>query len=147
MAVNRRSLLGLGLALLALLGGCPSIEIPGVNAIRVTITNDTFFDVDPRIRFDDDPGLLAGLFPAETLSAGVLSPGESASFTFACDELGTIFSDNAEQAGSFGSVRAGDSHVLERDDEFECGDSIRFRFVGNGGSFDVVATVNGSVVN
>jgi hypothetical protein len=132
-----------------LVGGCPDAArlIPGLNTIEVEIVNDTGFPVAPNIRFDDDSGFLARLAPAERLSTGLIEPGEVAVFTFDCDELGLVFSDDAEQLLSYWDVFvADDSGILERDEEYDCGDLIRFRFVGEAEDFGVITSVNGRIV-
>lgn len=139
-----------GAALLSAGGGCPNLTVVVglLDTITVELVNDTDFSVDPNIRFDDDPGLLAGLFPSEKLSTGLLAPGETATFSFDCDKLGTIFSDDPEQVIPLLDDVTGDSSSrLERGEEFECGDVIQFRFVGNGDDFGVVTSVNGRVVD
>jgi hypothetical protein len=130
-------------------GGCPdlNIVIPGFTGVTVELINDTQFDVAPNIRFDDDSGFLAGLFPAEDLSTGLLAPGETLEFTFDCEELGLVFSDNAEQVLLLETFEASDTDILARDDDYECGDIIRFIFIGDGDDFGVVVSVNGFVVD
>jgi hypothetical protein len=128
-----------------LLGGC--LDIALVNTIQLELVNDTSFPVDANIRFDDDSNWLAGLFPAEDLNAGRIESGETVTFNFDCDELGVVFSDEAEQLGLFFTYVADSTSVLSRDDEYECGDVVRFRFVGNGDDFGVIVSVNGRVVD
>jgi len=131
-------------------GGCPAGDflLAGLSDIEVQIINDTDFPIDPNIRFDDDSGLLAGLFPAERLSAGLLAPGESVSVLFDCDELGLIFSDEAEQDVPLLGVFALEAtRILERDDDYDCGELIRFHFIGNAFDFDVIVSVDGRVVD
>lgn len=135
---------------LVLAGGCPdaNILLTALNTVEVRLINDTSFPVDPNIRYDDDDGWLASLFPAGHLSTGLIGPGDSATFPFDCDELGLIFSDEAEQVIPLvGDYVAEPSKTLERDDEYDCGDVIRFRFVGNAGDFGVVVSVNGRIVD
>ncbi|MFQ5805938.1 MAG: hypothetical protein ACE5I3_05760 [Phycisphaerae bacterium] len=135
---------------LLLVGGCPEAGwlIPGLNTVEVELINDTGFPVDPNIRFDDDSGFFARLAPAERLSTGLIEPGQAAAFRFDCDELGLIFSDEAEQVlPLFADYVADATEILERDEEYDCGDLIRFRFVGNAEDFGVVVSVNGRVVD
>lgn len=130
--------------------GCPDAArlIPALNTVQVELVNDTGFPVAANIRFDNDDSWLAGLFPAETLSTGLLESGETARFNFDCDELALIFSDEAEQLIPFyGSYYAYATRKLERDDEYDCGDVIRFRFVGEAEDFGVIVSVNGRVVD
>lgn len=151
MSRRRNLLLTLLVALPGLLlAGCPEAArlIPALNTVWVELVNDTSFPVDPNIRFDDDEGWLASLFPAESLDAGLLESGQSMEFDFDCDELGLIFSDGAEQTAFFFlSYVADDTRILERGDEYDCGDLIEFRFVGDAEEFGVIVSVNGRVVD
>ena len=131
------------------MAGCPidglSFLLP--NEIRVEIVNDTNFSIDPHIEFDEDDGLLGGLFTGEELDTGLIAAGETQIFRFDCDSLGTIRSDEAEQFfGILGSAAADSSPTLQRDDDYDCGDTIRFRFVGDGSDFGVIVSVNGRIV-
>lgn len=131
-------------------GGCPGTDslFSDLTRIEVELINDTDFPVDPNIRFDNDSGFLAGLFPAERLGTGLLEPGELVSFLFDCDELGLIFSDEAEQdVPLLGAFVVDATRILERDEEYDCGDLIRFHFVGDAFDFDVVVSVNGRIVD
>jgi hypothetical protein len=131
-------------------GGCADVVglLPGLNTVQVELINDTSFPVDANIRFDDDSGFWASLAPADSLDAGLIEPGEIASFTFDCDELGLILSDEAEQVVSFFDVFVADStDILERDEEYDCGDVVRFRFVGDTYDFGVIVSVNGRIVD
>lgn len=138
-------------------GGCDGInldlgelglEIRGLTTVTVELVNDTGFDVDPYIRFDDDEGILAQIWPADDLATGLLEPGDVLVFEFACDELGLIFSDGAEQLGLFGVIaQADESTILQRDDDFDCGDLVRFRFIGEFEQFGVLVSVNNVVVD
>jgi len=144
-----RSVFLLAALLSPLTGGCADIigVLPGLDAVEVELVNDTSFPVAPDIRFDDDSGFWARLAPAEELSTGVLEPGEAASFWFDCDELGLILSDEAEQLLPLELFVAEASRVLERDEDYDCGDLIRFRFVGDGEDFGVIVSVNGQIVD
>jgi hypothetical protein len=149
---RRRNLLLTLLAILPafLLAGCPEASrfIPALNTVWVQLVNDTSFPVDPSIRFDDDSNWLASLAPAESLDTGLLQSGESMEFDFDCDELGLILSDGAEQTAFFFlSYVADDTRTLKRGDEYDCGDVIEFRFVGDTEDFGVVVSVNGRVVD
>ena len=137
-------------ALTSVGGGCPNLTVVVdlLDTVTVELVNDTDFSVDPNIRFDDDTGLLAGLFPSEELSTGLLAPGQTATFRFDCDELGTILSDDPEQIIPLLDDVTGDSsRKLERGEEFDCGDVIRFRYLGNADDFGVVTSVNGQVID
>ncbi len=132
-------------AILALAHGCGVIVLP--NQVRVEVFNDTDFDVDPGIRFDADTGLLDQIFGLDELDTGTLRPGEVVSFLFDCDELGLIGSFGARQFIDDVEVEADDSEVLERERDFDCGQVIRFQFVGEGDTFGVLISVNGQVVD
>lgn len=153
----RPSLAVVCLSAVLVIGGCPGVElsidgnglsIPGFNRVTIELVNDTDFDVDPFIRFDDDNSWAAALFPADDLSTGLLAPGDALQFSFDCDELGLVFSDEAQQLDLLGVIAQADaSDVLKRGDEYDCGDLIRFRFVGNFEMFGVVVSVNNAVVD
>jgi len=135
---------------LAVAGGCPGADIliSGLNSVQVELVNDTGFPVAPNIRFDDDPGVWASLWPAESLSTGLIQPDDPVLvLNFDCDELGLIFSDGAEQVHLLEDYVADNSRILERGDEYDCGDVIRFRFVGDGVDFGVIVSVNGRIVD
>lgn len=157
MPSQRFLALAAALALPLCLAGCPgftielpdgSIFIPGFGTVVVEVFNDTDFDVDPRIRFDDDTNFLAGWFPSEELATGRLQPGEVLRYTIDCDELGLILSDEARQYFlGLELAEAESSRTLTRDDDFDCGDTIRFHFIGRDESFGVIVSVNGVVVD
>lgn len=143
---------------MALIGGCPgvsielpgggSITIPGSDTVVVEVFNDTDFEVDPRLRFDDDSNWLAAWFPAEELATGILDPGELARYNMGCDDLGVIFSDTAGQFLGWETVGQADTtRKLRRGKDYDCGDRIRFHFIGRFEDFGVIVTVNGAVVD
>ena len=138
------------LALAALLcSGCPegiTIDIPIARAIRVDVINATNFDVAPNIIYDRSTGFLARLFPSERLATGLLAPGETLSFTFDCDRLGVILSDEAEQLTFGTTFVAPATSPIERDREFGCRDTVEFLFIGDGIDFGVIVSVNGRIV-
>jgi len=134
---------------LLLLAGCPDVSelLPGFNTVEVELVNDTLFPVAPNIRFDDDSDFFAQLAPAEDLSTGLLAPGEALTYRFDCDELGLIVSDEAEQLLPLELFVAQRSRMLLRGEDYDCGDFLRFRFVGAAEDFGVVVSVNGRVVD
>jgi len=145
----------LGLALLAgpgcdgvtieLPGG--TIALPGLGVVTLRLVNDTDFPIDPHIVYDDDNSALAALFPSEELGVHDLAPGEVATLSIDCDKLGVVRSAEAEQfAGPF-TYTAPDSTTLERDEDYECGALIEFRYLGHGDAFDVIVAINGVVVD
>ncbi len=131
-----------------------SITVPDLvvrpYTVRVEIFNDTDFEVVPRIKFDDDNNFFARLIPAEELDLGALAPGESIQLDMACDKVGLIFSD---EAGQFVPdeddpiAQADETRRLIRGDDYHCGDTILFHFLGNGDDFGVVVSVNSVVVD
>jgi hypothetical protein len=140
------------------LGACPDITItipngtdiiiPSRSTVVVEVFNDTDLDVDPRIVFDDDTGFWAGAFPSEDLATGILQSGDLNRYNMDCDQVGSIASDEAEQfLGPDTTAVAGSSRTLERDEDFDCGDTIRFHFIGEADGFGVVVSVNGVVVD
>ena len=142
--------LAAGVTCLALVAGCidPGELLSAIQSIRVEIVNDTSFSIDPNIRYDDDAGFLAGLLPAESLDTGLIESGDAVTYSFDCDQLGLIFSDEAEQVVPFfGDYVLEATDIIDRDHEYGCGDTIQFRFVGDALDFGVVVSVNGRVVD
>jgi hypothetical protein len=141
---------------LTLLGACPgvsitvpggTIEIPDTTIVTLELYNDTDFEVDPHIVYDDDSGFWARLAPAEELGVHSLAPGDSYVLDIDCDQLGLVLSDEPEQfIGPF-SYSAPASRIVEREHEYDCGDVVQFQFLGTADSFDVIVSVNGVVVD
>ncbi|MBK9120625.1 MAG: hypothetical protein IPM18_13655 [Phycisphaerales bacterium] len=124
---------------------------PTPRSVRVVVINDTNLIVDPGIRYDAERrGFFSFLQPARTLTTGDLEPGDSIEFNFACDRLGIIFSDRAAQY-FFGDEEpaaiARTTLVLVRSEDFDCGDTLVFQFLGDGLAFGVVVSVNNLVVD
>lgn len=158
-----------GLIAILLAGGCPAtltfqlpdgtdvstdLQIPIgnllSNVVYVEVWNDTDFDVAPRIRFDDDTGFWGQLFSASSeLDTGDLGPGEfPEAYPLDCDRVGVIYSASAGQFFLDDTIgQADDTRVLEQSEDFRCGDTIRFHFVGNGPAFGVNVYVNGGLVD
>ncbi len=136
---------------LTAVGGCPSglngFSFPPADTVRLELVNESDFDVAPNIVFGRDAGFFSRLTGGSTLATGLIAPGETLVFNVACEELGYVFSNQAEQIGPAGdSAFAGDSRLLEREEEFDCGDVVRFLFIGNGADFGVAVSVNGRIV-
>lgn len=130
--------------------GTTEIEIINPGIVRVEVLNDTSYEVEPRIRFDDDSSWWAQLFPAETLATGTLAPGDYLRYDIACDRVGLVFSDSAGQflPGALYPIgQAEPTRVLTRDDDYDCGNVILFQFIGDGASFGVIVSVNNVVVD
>jgi hypothetical protein len=154
-------------ALLLLAAGCGNltltlpnglsadISIPvGVasNVVTVEVWNDTDFEVEPRIRYDDDTGFWGQLFSAASeLATGTLGSGEfPEAFQLACDHVGVLYADEPGQFPPGEDVPIGQAdrtRTLIRGEDFDCGDTIRFQFVGSGSSFGVRVSVNGVIVD
>ncbi|MCK4340547.1 MAG: hypothetical protein KAY37_02340 [Phycisphaerae bacterium] len=161
MKPNYHVCLAVVLTALIQIGGCPgditidlpggtgiTIPLPGSRTVRVEVFNDTDFEIDPRIRFDDDNNWFASLAPSEELATGFLEPGELFTVNMDCDEVGVIFSDTAGQFSWNDTIGQADStRKLERDDDFDCGDIIQFHFIGEGDGFGVNVSINSVVVN
>lgn len=148
--MNRRyaCLAGLtaGLSLL-LTAGCP-LNLPGVTDVTVRVFNDTDFPVDPHIRYAADTSVVDVDSGTLELATGTLDPGETKTFHFTCNDLGLVFSRNAEQFLLLGvTAEAGNSALLTRNTDYSCGAVLMFRFTGEGNDFAVVSSVNGHVVN
>ena len=137
------------LAGLAPLSGCSDFaDFIGLNVVVIEVYNDTDYDVAPEIRYDDSTSWLAGIFPSERLTPQVLEPGDFFRYEMDCDELGVIFSDGAEQYDfAFTIAEVDRTKTLERDDDFDCGDTIQFHFIGHDDSFGVLVSINGRVVD
>jgi len=146
MRSTRWMILGLISTIALLSGGCPGGL--GGNTVRVVVINNTSYSVQPNIKFDSDNGFFGGLFPSSTLDTGLLAPGQRVTTDFNCDELGTIFSDGATQVFVIGNDATADStKTLQLDEEYSCGDTIRFTFVGSGSDFGVNVEVNGRTID
>ncbi len=148
----------MGLLVAANLGACPGITItipdggdiiiPGTGTVVVEVFNDTDYEVDPRIRFDDDTGFFAAAFPSEELATGILLPGELARFNMDCDRVGVILSDEAGQFFGPDTIgQADETRTLERDSDFGCGDTILYHLIGDGDGFGVIVSINDVVVD
>lgn len=161
MKSPRTRLVVLAAVALGLLGGCPgnisielpggggvSIPLPGASTVVVEVLNDTNYEVDPQIKFDDDSNFLAAAFPAETLNTGILAPGELLSLNMDCENVGLLVSDSARQYFGFDTIGQADgTRTLKRDDDYDCGDKVQFHFIGDGDGFGVIVSVNNVVVD
>ncbi len=145
---------------LTLVGGCPGISIdlgdstltiPGLTPRTVTlqVLNDTDFEVAPHIVFGADTGFWDRLTGStDELAPSILTPGEFIEYNMDCDELGTVYSDRAAQFLLVLNIgQADETRTLEREEDFDCGDTILFEFVGNHDAFGVIVSINGVVVD
>ncbi len=165
--MNRRRCLGMagGVWLVGFLAGCgggitielpdgsdATIQIPDLDptVVKVEVWNDTDYEVAPRIKFDDETGFWGRLFSSSSeLNTGILAPGEFPdAYRLACDRVGVIQSDSAGQFFFNETIgQADDTRLLKVGEDFDCGDTIRFHFVGEGDGFGVNVYVNGRLVN
>jgi hypothetical protein len=155
---------------LMLLGGCPAeftislpdgeggttditIPVPGIlsRTLTVQVVNDTSYNVVPRIRFHNNTGFWDQLFgSSEELATGELAPGEFLEFPLDCERVAAIWSQDAGQFVDWDPIpigQAATTRVLEREEDFDCGDTVQFQFIGDGPTFGVVVAVNGLVVD
>lgn len=165
--MNRRRWLGMagGVWFVGFLAGCgggitidlpdgsdATIQIPDLDptVVKVEVWNDTDYEVAPRIKFDDETGFWGRLFSSSSeLNTGILGPGEfPAAYRLACKRVGVIQSDSAGQFFFNETIgQADDTRLLKVGEDFDCGDTIRFHFVGEGDGFGVNVYVNGRLVN
>jgi hypothetical protein len=118
------------------IGGGPFVD-PGVT---VTIINNTNFDIDPMIDYDDIDG------NPFFLDLGIVFPGEVVSTDFFCDEVIFLTSTNAEQY-VFGDVIVLEAlPFFEQDFDFFCGEEVTFEFIGDDLNFDVIVDADGFVI-
>ena len=157
--------LSVGTAFVLLVGcGKINISLPGdltadftipIGALADTVTvevwNDTDFEVIARIRYDDDTGFWGQLLSASSeLDTGTLDSGAFPEpFVLDCDRVGVIYADEPGQFAPGEDLPLGqsDTRTLTRGEDFECGDTIRFHFVGEGDTFGVRVYVNGVLVD
>lgn len=125
--------------------GIQSTIFGAFRAIRVEVLNDTGFTVDTDLRYSEDDTLFDALL-ADRLDVGRLLPGEAFQIDFDCDALGLIRLAEGSQEIPLLSDPDVDTPIFQRGDDYDCGDTIEFRFVGDGDDFDVIVTVNGLVV-
>lgn len=146
MRSTRWMILGLISTIALLSGGCPGGL--GGSSVRVIVINNTNFSVQPNVKFDADNGFFGGLFPSSTLDTGLIAPGQRVTTDFNCEDLGTIFSDGGTQSIPLGNdPTASPTRTLQLDEEYSCGDVIRFTFVGDGSDFGINVTVNGRTID
>lgn len=148
---TRRAALTLAGACGALIlgAGCEAgFNVLDGGVVTVQVVNDTDFEVDPSMVTTDDPDGFGLFNPGDGLATGLLAPGDVLEFTFDCDRLAAIRSDAAELLDDNGDpiIGAQPTSAIERGAEFECGDVIRFRFVGDERSFGILVSVNDAIV-
>ena len=138
-AVRRVGVCALLAALSCLAIGC------GVDqADTLVVRNDTEASLDPGIFFSDSPDA----FPAELLNTGLIAPGDSQQFNFACAQLGAVMSDSAQLVlGGIVVAEANDSAILTLGSDFGCGETIEFRYITVEGDLLIEVRVNGLLVD
>ncbi len=104
-------------------------NIIGSNEVTVRLINTSDdFDVEVQVRYGDENLETKDLI--KTLGEEVnrtLSPGEVSEFTRDCDELESIFIDEAELQSPLVSPKE-DTDVIVDGDNFGCGDTITYTF-------------------
>ena len=123
-----------GFALIAIaVAGCGVLgnigDILGANRVTVRLINASDqFDVNVEVRYGDENLETKDLL--KVLGEEVnrtLSPGESSEFTGDCDELESIFVDEAELLAPLLNLKE-DTDVIVDGDNFSCGDTIVYTF-------------------
>ncbi len=145
MPRTRVSWVILGIAVLASAGGCP----PGgslFGGVTVQVVNDTDFPIEGDVRYDDEDDFFSSLFGGDTAPTGLLDSGEVFELSFDCDSIAVVATADVQQFDDVFDSVADDSGSVSAEDDFDCGDVIRFRFVGEGPSFGVIVSVNGRVI-
>jgi len=141
---------GLALALI-LLPGCDAllaILLSGTNTTTVELVNNSDFDVDVILYYDDTqeiPDFL--LTETGTLVEVTVAAGQTHRFSRSCDELQAIIIDDADLLVIGGIGPETSSDVLRDGEDFSCGSTVRFTFDHTAAilDFDVTTTnVSGS---
>jgi hypothetical protein len=120
------------------LGGCITIVEPPPPPppdTTVELVNETGFVLDPNFYVSADSTDEGGLFVSanrvtsfSSRAIPTLGGNSRATLTFACDEIRSmgvwrpVFSDPVNFTGG----ASGDSIIIQRNDEYVCGDAIRF---------------------
>jgi hypothetical protein len=122
--------IALTLALAAATGGCGILTaFFQPSTVRVALVNDSDFDVSVVLILGENQDapreLLEEIGDEERYT---LKPGESIDFFRDCDEIQAVFVDNAEMmiVGQIGPEA--DSEVLRDGEDYDCGDTVEFRF-------------------
>ena len=125
----RRALI-LGVPCVVGLAGCGidfSILLPEVRT-AVRVVNDADFAVDVELYFDDEDDIPEEILTQLDSMEFIIAPGEVFAFSRPCDDLRAIIIDDADLLVLGGVGPETDTGVLREGDEFECGDTIEFRF-------------------
>ena len=99
------------------------------STVTVMLVNgSTDFNVDGTLFYDDDEDIFEVLLTQIGTERNFsLSPGETATFTRNCDDLGAIVVDEAELQAILIQPSA-DTEVFRMGEDFECGQVIEFTF-------------------
>ncbi len=119
------------LAGLTFLGGCDAlISALGPSQTTVRLVNDGDYDVIVELYYHDDQNVLEALISEVGTERNItVPPGETRSFSVACEDLQAIFIEDAELSliNEIGPDQQ--SEEVRRDgDDFNCGDTIIFTF-------------------
>ena len=126
--------------MLAPLGSCDG-TFPDLilgDEVVVRLLNNTDYDVDIVVYYDDDPDISeSNLIANGTKLEFTLEPDEWTSFRRGCDRLQAVIVDQATLRVLGGLGPTTRSEVLRDGDEFGCRQTIGFRFEGSLLNFDV----------
>lgn len=118
---------------LTIASGCGAVgllsNLLGANRVTVRlINNSTQYDVDVELRYGDENLEFKDLLKAlgERIDRN-LAPGETAEFSRDCDELESIFIDEAALNAPLLNIKD-DTDVLTDGNNFSCGDTIVYSF-------------------
>lgn len=128
-------------------GGCGNLggvlDALGISSDTVTLklVNETAFRVEPEV-FVTDTDLGLDLITEELVTLGInrldvddLSPGDSVTRTFDCDEIEAVMASDAELKTGLGISPDADSDLFVQGEQFECGDTVTVRYTGGVGDF------------
>lgn len=116
-----------------LAGGCDAlsglIRIVQPSIVTVELVNDSDFAVEGELFYDDeDDTIREVLEETGTRRQFVIAAGGVSRFTARCDDLRAIVVANADLQIIGGVGPEASSDVLRNGDDFDCGDTIIFRF-------------------
>ncbi len=151
MKSNSRIYTTLFASALAITGitGCGALgvlgNLLGSNSVTVRLVNTSDdYDVAVQVRYGDENLETKDLIKAlgEEVNR-TLSPGEEAEFSRDCDELESIFIDEAELEVPLFDIKE-DTDVIVDGDNFGCGDTITYTFTHSDllVDFDIATSVN-----
>jgi len=125
------------------LSGILSILGLSPTSVTVRVFNQAGFDVEPNIYVSSVDGLVFDAVTEEFLKLDGnkqdfprLAPGELASETYDCDDIGAVMAADAELKTGLGFSPDEDTEVFVMDEDFECGQTITIIFTGGATDFD-----------